>query len=155
MRLKAVLVALVACGGAPMPAPASTPASTPASAPAPAPASAPAPAPAASPPTGGSLLIGEIVSPKSFDPRPILLSLEPQFLACYNQARIATPSLHGKVKVLIHVNEAGTCVGVDAEPGGSANDPTLVGCLGDAMKTAHFPKPGGSATVIAPLVFRP
>jgi hypothetical protein len=59
------------------------------------------------------------------------------------------------VKLLIHVSEAGTCLGVDAEPGGAANAPTLVACLGDALKTSRFPKPGGSATVIAPLVFRP
>jgi TonB family protein len=132
----------------------STPTSTSTSTPTPTPTSTPTPPPPP-PLTGGSLLIGDIVSPKSFDPKSTLVSLEPQFIACYNQARATTLGLRGKVKLLIHVNEGGTCVGVDAEPGGSANDPGLVACLGDAMKAAHFPKPGGSATVIAPLVFRP
>jgi hypothetical protein len=114
--------------------------------------SAPVPASA---PTGGSLLIGEIVSPKAFDPRPVLVSLEPRFLGCYNQARASVPSLHGKLKLRIHVNEGGAFAGVEAEEGGSANDATLVACLGDAMRSARFPKPGGSATIVAPLVFRP
>jgi hypothetical protein len=152
MRSSAVFLFVSACAAAPVFAPASAPAPAPAPA---APAPAPAPAPSGPPPTGGSVLIGDIVSPKSFDPGPVLLSLQPEFLACYNQARIAVPALHGKLKLRIHVNEAGTVVGVDAEPGGKADDPALVGCLGDAMKATHFPKPGGSATVIAPLVFRP
>src|SRR5580693_7497747 len=113
MRLTVILLVLSACGGV------STPTATRA------PAAPPTPTPTPTP-TGGSLLIGDIVSPKSFDPKPILLSLEPQFIACYNQARATTLGLHGKVKLLIHVNEGGTCVGVDAEPGGSANDPALV-----------------------------
>ena len=146
MRLIAMLFVLSACGGS-MPTSTSTPTSTPTSTS----TSTSTPPPL----TGGSLLIGDIVSPKSFDPKSTLVSLEPQFIACYNQARATTLGLHGKVKLLIHVNEGGTCVGVDAEPGGSANDPALVACLGDALKAAHFPKPGGSATVIAPLVFRP
>jgi hypothetical protein len=53
------------------------------------------------------------------------------------------------------VNEAGTVLRVDAEPGGSANTPALVACIGEALKTTPFPKPGGMATVVAPLVFRP
>jgi hypothetical protein len=143
----AALVVLSACGGASTQAtsiPTSTSTST----------STPTPTPTP-PPTGGSLLIGDIASPKSFDPKPTLLSLETQFVACYNRARASTPSLHGKLKLVIHVDEAGTCVGVEAEAGGSANDGALVACLGDVLKTARFPKPGGSATVIAPLVFRP
>src|SRR5579863_5930896 len=117
MRAVAVLVILSACGGPPTAAaaPTSTPTTT----------TTPVQAP-----TGGSLLIGEIASPKSFDPRPTLLALNAEFVACYNQARIATPSLHGKLKLLIHVNEAGACMGVDAEAGGSANDGSLVACLG-------------------------
>jgi hypothetical protein len=76
-------------------------------------------------------------------------------LACYNKARQNNPSLHGKLKLRINVNEAGSVVLVDAEPGGTAEDPALVACLGEAIKAAHFSKPGGMATITAPLVFRP
>jgi len=61
----------------------------------------------------------------------------------------------GKLKLHINVNETGTVLLVDAEPGGAADDAVLVSCLGDAIKGAHFPKPPGMATITAPLVFRP
>jgi hypothetical protein len=76
-------------------------------------------------------------------------------IGCYNKARASKPDLAGKLKLLILVNAAGTVLKVDAEAGGSANDQHLVDCLGDVLKTAAFPKPGGMATVVAPLVFRP
>ena len=121
------------------------------------PASAPASAPAApSIPTGGSVLVGDINAPKGFNPKPTVEAFKPQLVDCYNQARALTPDLHGKVTLRIQVNEAGAVLSVDAEPGGHAADPVLVACVNDAMKaTAHFPKPGGMATVNAPLVFRP
>ena len=138
-------------GAAPAPAPEQANDS-----PAPAPASASAPAPPLGPlPTGGTVLIGEIASPPSFDPKATLDTLKPQLLSCYNQARRSAPALRGKLKLRININEVGTVLMVDAEPGGSAADPALVACLGDAIKAAHFPKPAGMATVTAPLVFRP
>jgi len=107
-------------------------------------------------PTGGSVLIGEINAPKSFDPRPTVEALSGQLVDCYNKARAADPDLRGKVTLQINVNEAGAVLSVDAAPGGHANSPSLVMCIGDVMKaSAHFPKPGGMATVNAPLVFRP
>ena len=106
-------------------------------------------------PAGGSVLVGEVIGSPSFDPRGALDSAKPQLLSCYNQVRRSNASLHGKLKLRINVNEAGTVVRVDAEDGGSANDPALVSCLGDAMKAVRFPKPGGMATIVAPLVFRP
>lgn len=54
----------------------------------------------------------------------------------------------------IHLGESGAVLRVEAEPGGPANDPNLVGCIdGDFRANAHFPNPGGSAIVVAPLVF--
>jgi hypothetical protein len=147
------LLLVTACAAAP-PAPASASASAPAPAPASAPASASAPA-LGPVPTGGIVLIGDIVGPPSFDPKPTIESLKPQLLSCYNQARQSNPSLRGKLKLRINVNETGSVLLVDAEPGGPAADPALVACLGDAIKAAHFPKPPGMATVTAPLVFRP
>lgn len=101
------------------------------------------------------VLIGDIVSPPSFSPKAALESAKPQLVACYNEARQTAPSLHGKVTLRINVNEGGTVLLVDAAPGGSANDPGLVSCLGEALRAVKFPKPGGTATVSAPLVFRP
>jgi hypothetical protein len=49
----------------------------------------------------------------------------------------------------------GTVLKVDADPNGSANDATLVACIGEALKAVTFPKPGGMATIVAPLAFRP
>jgi hypothetical protein len=150
-------VVLPACGSStPSPASASS-----ASAPDPTP-SASASTPLAAPstpaviPTGGSVLIGEINAPKSFNPRPIVEALSGQLVDCYNKARAADPDLRGKVTLQINVNEAGAVLSVDAAPGGHANSPSLVMCIGDVMKaSAHFPKPGGMATVNTPLVFRP
>jgi hypothetical protein len=101
------------------------------------------------------VLVGEIVAPPSFDPKATVVAAKPQLLICYNQARQVTATLRGKLKLRVNVNEAGSVVRVDAEDGGSANDPTLLSCLGDAIKALHFQKPGGMATVTVPLVFRP
>jgi hypothetical protein len=118
-------------------------------------ASSAAPAPSTpAPSAGGSVLLGEIAAPKSFDPRPALESFNPQLLSCYNQVRAAHPALHGKLDLRVIVNEAGSVVNVGAHPGGSANDPALVACIGEAMKALTFPKAGGSATITVPLVFR-
>ena len=130
--------------------------SAPASAPEPVPAPASASASASAPPvTGGSVLIGDIVAPPSFDPKPALVSAKSELLGCYNKARQATPSLHGRLTLRINVNETGKVMLVDAAPGGSVDDPALVACLSDALKAVTFPKPAGLATVSAPLVFRP
>jgi hypothetical protein len=122
-------------------------------------ATPPAPASAATPPaplpTGGTVRVGDVVAPPSFDPKPTLAAAKPQLLPCYNQARQNNPSLHGKLNLRIHVNETGAVLLVDAEPGGSASDPTLVSCIGEAFKLLVFPKPGGTATLIVPLVFHP
>ncbi|HEY3819890.1 MAG TPA: AgmX/PglI C-terminal domain-containing protein [Polyangiaceae bacterium] len=156
----AVAAAIVSCGSS-TPPPASSPAAT-GSEPTPSAASGSAPAPAlATPapapvPTGGSVLIGEINAPKSFNPRPSIEALSSQLVDCYNKARAADPDLRGKVTLQINVNEAGAVLSVDAAPGGHANSPSLVMCISDMMKaSAHFPKPGGMATVNTPLVFRP
>jgi len=157
LRLAAAVV-VVSCGSStPLPASTSAPPasdSTPTpDTPAPTPA---APALAAPVPTGGSVLIGEINAPKTFNPRPTVEALSSQLVDCYNKARAADPDLRGKVTLQINVNEAGAVLSVDAAPGGHANSPSLVMCIGDVMKaSAHFPKPGGMATVNAPLVFRP
>jgi hypothetical protein len=101
-------------------------------------------------------MVGDINAPKSFNPKPTVEAFKPQLVDCYNKARAYSPDLHGKVTLLIQVNEGGAVLSVDAVPGGHANDPRLVACVNDAMKaSAHFPKPGGMATVSAPLVFRP
>jgi hypothetical protein len=94
------------------------------------------------------------VAPKHFDPKPTLESLSLDLVGCYQRTRARNPSLHGKLKLRIVVNEAGAVQSVHGEPGGSAYDPALVACIGDAMKDANFPKPGGMATIVVPLVFR-
>jgi hypothetical protein len=118
----------------------------------------------ASPPTGaepsptdtsGSVLIGEIAAPKAFNPAPTLAGLVPDFLTCYRKVRATVPSLRGKLKLRVVVSEAGATQNVAAEAGGSANNPAMVSCLGDALKGATFPKPAGTAIIIVPLVFRP
>jgi hypothetical protein len=122
------------------------------SAPADATASAPPPGP---PPIGGSVLVGDINAPPGFDPKPAIVALKPKLLDCFNQARAGNPFLHGKITVRILVNEAGAGLGAEADPGGHAYDPVLVKCIDGVVKDAKFPKPGGQATVSAPLVFRP
>ena len=130
-------------------------ASVSAQAPEPAASSAAAPAPPVVP-TGGSVLVGDINAPKGFNPKPVIDAFASDIVHCYNEARAITPDLRGKVTLRIQVNEAGAVLSVDADPGGHANDPGLVSCINELMKArAHFPKPGGTATVLAPLVFRP
>jgi hypothetical protein len=115
-----------------------------------------APVPAAGPmPTGGSVLVGDIAAAPGFDPKATLVSAKPDLVTCYNKARQTTPSLRGKLTLRINVNEVGKVMLVDSAPGGTANDPALVSCLSDTLRVVTFPKPNGSATVSAPLVFRP
>jgi hypothetical protein len=105
--------------------------------------------------TGGSILIGEIAAPKKFNPGPTLAALVPALLTCYRRARGSVPALRGKLNLRVVVSEVGATQGVAAEPGGGANDPTLVSCIDDALRGATFPKPGGTAIIVVPLVFRP
>jgi hypothetical protein len=105
--------------------------------------------------TGGSVLIGDIAAAKKFAPKATLEENTPALLECYNKVRTKNPALAGKVRLLIQVNEAGAVLHVESEPGGSANEPALVACIGEALKSVNFPKPGGMATIVAPLVFRP
>jgi hypothetical protein len=99
------------------------------------------------------VLIGDIAAPKQFNPKPTVDALQPKILDCYNQLLASNPSVHGKLGLRIQVNEAGTAIAVDAAPGGSADDPALVSCLATVVKGATFPKPGGLATVLVPMVF--
>lgn len=105
--------------------------------------------------TSGSVLIGEIAAPKTFNPAPTLAALVPDLLTCYRGVRATIPSLRGKLKLRVTVSEVGIPQNVAAELGGSANNPALVSCLGDALKGATFPKPPGTAIIVVPLVFRP
>jgi hypothetical protein len=101
-------------------------------------------------------MVGDINAPKGFDPKPVIVALKPKLIDCYNQARATNPSLHGKITLRITVNEAGKTNGVDADQTNPAYDDNLVSCIDAMMKaSAKFPKPGGMATVSAPLVFRP
>jgi hypothetical protein len=99
------------------------------------------------------LLIGDISAPKQFNPKPTVDGLQPQMLDCYNQVLANDPTVHGKLALRIQVNEAGAAIAADAAPGGSAADPSLVACLATVIKGATFPKPGGLATVLVPMVF--
>ncbi len=161
-----VLLLLASCASAPPAAPAtpdvpSPSASAPVDSSAPSASSAPADAtasahPAGPPPIGGSVLVGDINAPPGFDPKPTIVALKPKLLDCFNQARANNPGLHGKLTVRILVNDAGAGLGAEADPGGHAYDPALVQCIDGVIKAGvKFPKPGGTATVSAPLVFRP
>jgi hypothetical protein len=99
------------------------------------------------------VLVGDIVSPPKFDPKPAIVAIKGDFVACYDQARRGNPNLHGKLNLQITVNELAAVTHVDGL--GPAADPALVACLSDALKQAHFPKPPGVAIITAPLVFRP
>jgi hypothetical protein len=100
-------------------------------------------------------MIGAIAGTRTFDPKKTLEGFKPELLACFGQARATHPALHGKLTLQIVINEGGQVLRVDADPGGSANDDTLVACIASAMKErAQFQKPGGTATVTAPLVFQ-
>jgi hypothetical protein len=80
-------------------------------------------------------------------------ALQSQMLDCYNEVLANNPSVHGKLALRVQVNEAGAAIAVDAAPGGSAADPALVACLATVIKGTTFPKPGGLATVLVPMVF--
>jgi hypothetical protein len=171
MRFSGLLLLTASCAAA-APAAAPAPADSASPAPSTATSSAPAasssavaaaatdstpPAPPAGPvPIGGSVLVGDINAPPHFDPKPTIVALKPKLLECFNQARASNPSLHGKLTVRIQVNEAGAALSADADPGSNAYDPGLVKCIDGVVKDGvKFPKPGGMATVAAPLVFRP
>jgi hypothetical protein len=100
-------------------------------------------------------MIGDVAAAKSFDPKPTLQSLQQPLLDCYNRARATDAELHGKMKLNVVVNQTGTVVNVETEPGPIASAPGMKECVSDVMKAAHFPKPAGMATVGVPLLFRP
>jgi|HubBroStandDraft_1064217.scaffolds.fasta_scaffold497508_2 hypothetical protein len=161
-----LLLLLVACCGAPnrsSPEPTTGPAPTPSAEPVDAGAPTATLVHSAGPPvpeagaevTGGTVLIGEIAAPKKFNPSPTIAALVPDLLTCYGRARGSVPALRGKLNLRVVVSEVGATQSVAAEPGGGANAPTLVSCIEDALKGATFPKPGGTAIIIVPLVFRP
>jgi hypothetical protein len=106
-------------------------------------------------PTGGSVFVGEIDAGKNFDPKRTLDASTPALLDCYNKVRATQPALSGKLTLHIVLNELGVVIKVESQPGGAANVPELVACIQDALRATPFPKPGGIATVIAPLLFRP
>jgi hypothetical protein len=162
MRACIFLIFLVGCGGSkpvesasPSTANALSTATSTSTATSPSTASAPPTTAPVAIPTGGSVLVGDIAAAKKFDPKRAIEANTPALLECYNKIRATKAELSGRLKLLIEINEAGTVLRVDSEPGGSANDPALVACIGEALKATKFPKPGGMATVIAPLVFRP
>jgi len=82
-------------------------------------------------------------------------ALRPDFLACYEHVLAgSSPSLHGKLSLRVVIDEDGEVQSISALPGGAANDPELVSCLAHAIKGAKFSKPGGTASVTVPLLFR-
>jgi hypothetical protein len=124
-----------------------------------APDTAPPPTAAASaapalPMSPGIVNVGDIVGPPNFDAKTTLVGLKPSFLRCYNETRTLLPDLHGKLTLRLRLNETGAVTATEAEPGGHANDPGLLACIADTMKTTTFPKPGGTAVITVPLVFR-
>jgi hypothetical protein len=100
-------------------------------------------------------LFGEIAAPQGFNPKPNLDSLSPALLSCYSDARVNHPALRGKLRLRIVVNEGGMVVSVDADTDTPAYDADLVACMGRSLRASPFPKPGGTATILAPLVLRP
>jgi hypothetical protein len=154
-----LLCVLPACGSSPPPvvaSPSTTTAPEPSAGPVASAPTPPAPAPTpAAPLTPGVVIVGEIIGPPKFDPKAALTTLKPDLLRCYNETRTLIPALRGKLTLTVKINDTGAVTSTEARAGGQANDPGLVACIGDAMKGATFPRPGGSATMTVPLVFKP
>jgi len=111
---------------------------------------------ASTPDNDGTVVIGAMAATGHFDPKSTLDDLRPDLMACFRRVHASNPAIHGKVTLRIQVDEAGLVLNVDAHPGGPANDPALIACIRDDFKAnAHFARPGGSATIVAPLVFHP
>jgi hypothetical protein len=93
--------------------------------------------------------------PKGFDPKPTLDASSPALLSCYADARVKRPDLRGKLRLRLVINEGGHVVSAEADSDAPAYDADLVACMGKALRAASFPKPGGTAILVAPLVLRP
>jgi TonB family protein len=99
--------------------------------------------------------MGEVVSPANFNVTSTLNDLVlPQLTSCYTDALAATPGLHGKMLVSFNVSEQGVVTSA-TETKSTTNNPALFACIQAALIATTFPKPGGTATVNVPLVFRP
>jgi hypothetical protein len=111
---------------------------------------------ASTPDSDRTVVIGAIAAAGHFDPKSTLDDLRPDLMACFRRVHASNATLHGKVSIRIQIDEAGEVLNVDAQPGGPANDPALIACIRDDFKAnARFARPGGSATIVAPLVFHP
>jgi hypothetical protein len=95
-----------------------------------------------------------VVGPAKFDPTAALAKLKPELSRCYDETRTLTPDLHGKLTLQLRLSDAGAVTDTSGLPGGSANDPGLVGCIADAAKAIPFPRPGGTATITVPVIFK-
>ena len=102
----------------------------------------------------GEVLIGDIEAPKQFNPKPTLDGLKNKLEGCFRTALATNGSLHGRLKVRFVVEESGRVSSSEDAGNGSMKDAALIACVNDAIKTATFPKPGGTATVMFPLSFR-
>jgi hypothetical protein len=100
-----------------------------------------------------AVLLGEIAATKKFDPSGTVRDLLPDLLACYRAVLKKGLPVHGKLSLRVVVNEQGATQSATALPGGRATDPLLVSCVADVFTRATFSKPGGTATVVVPLLF--
>jgi TonB family protein len=99
--------------------------------------------------------IGDVASPPNFDVTGTLRELVlPQLTSCYSDALAASPGLHGKMVLSFEVNEQGVVTSA-TELKSTTNSPSLFACIKAAVIATAFTKPGGTATVNVPLVFRP
>jgi hypothetical protein len=99
------------------------------------------------------VLLGEIAATKKFDPSGTVRDLLPDLLSCYRAVLKKGLPVHGKLSLRVVVNEQGATQSATALPGGRATDPSLVSCVADVFTRATFSKPGGTATVVVPLLF--
>jgi TonB family protein len=77
-----------------------------------------------------------------------------RFVPCYEAALSQSPGLRGKMLIRFEVDRSGKVS--KAEDAGSAlHEPTLLSCVLSEVQKVSFPPPKGTATVTAPLVFRP
>jgi hypothetical protein len=115
--------------------------------------------PSAAPPKEplGEVTIGRVaVEGKVTEAELVVGSFKADFGDCYEKALAASPTVAGRVDIVVKVEPTGSIVGMPTDEHAIGLNPELVSCLTKAVSSARFRGFAGSrATIHVPLVLAP
>jgi hypothetical protein len=103
----------------------------------------------------GRVTIGKLFdNPPSWDVRGMFEQNADRFEACWAPVLKAQPGERGKLSIRFIVSSEGKVTKTE-EVSSTFRDANLSACVQKVIAALPWPPPGGTATVVLPLVFRP